>query len=68
MDLLALKFDLDRIQKLNRDMDTEHEELLTPVHAASDWPSAALPPAIPFTFQFTPVFEVPLTCAVSVTR
>lgn len=36
--------------------------------ATQIWPTAAVPPAIPFTFQFTPVMEVPLTCAVSVTR
>ena len=36
--------------------------------AAQVWPSAAFPPAIPLTLQITPAFEVPFTCAVSVTR
>jgi len=31
-------------------------------------PNVVFPPAIPFTLQSTPAFEVPLTCALSVTR
>ena len=31
-------------------------------------PNAVFPPIIPFTLQITPVFEVPFTCAFSVTR
>src|SRR5258706_8211671 len=31
-------------------------------------PNAVFPPAIPFRLQITPVFEVPFTCAFSVTR
>jgi hypothetical protein len=31
-------------------------------------PNVLFPPAIPFTLQITPVFEVPFTCALRVTR
>jgi hypothetical protein len=36
--------------------------------ATQIWPRFALPPAIPLTLHITAMFELPFTCAVSVTR